>query len=465
MTFQQIFFDKKNFNNIRDNICTALNITNKDSIKKCSKLLLSEMESVYNTNKNDIDQTKPKHIVKFCDKLNKLCYQSTLNKFKTKMNNNYQESFNTNSQMYASVGESGKCIAADGSYINEFVNINELNIEKSVPDIENIKQSRDSEIALIYNQPQNINTNPPWNHFTNSKKQSSQQKLIKQYQLQITQMKQQMNQMQNEILTLNKLKTEQPSNTIDLQQLIHKIKNLPTIPPSIENNIQIIDPYKIVPKKKITFKDELIIEIDSNDYTTPEFSNNYIIDLTKFNIQNFTKLELLDCNFPFVFTANEDCNNFKINNNDIELDNISYTLTEIINLINDGLHLNDFNIIIKESNNKIIFESNSLFSLDFSNSKLGLYFGFTESNYNNKTSYTSEKTHCFLKNTIYLFIDNISKTNSISISNNKILNQLPTKITSNLQQLIVKLCMSNKLDDNNLINFIDSHKLKFLIHL
>jgi len=40
MTFQQIFFDKKNFNNIRDNICTALNITNKDSIKKCSKLLL-----------------------------------------------------------------------------------------------------------------------------------------------------------------------------------------------------------------------------------------------------------------------------------------------------------------------------------------------------------------------------------------------------------------------------------------
>ena len=30
--------------------------------------------------------------------------------------------------------------------------------------------------------------------------------------------------MQNEILTLNKLKTEQPSNTIDLQQLIHKIK-------------------------------------------------------------------------------------------------------------------------------------------------------------------------------------------------------------------------------------------------
>src|SRR3989344_2057075 len=299
MTFQQIFFDKKNFNNIRDNICTALNITNKDSIKKCSKLLLSEMESVYNTNKNDIDQTKPKHIVKFCDKLNKLCYQSTLNKFKTKMNNNYQESFNTNSQMYASVGESGKCIAADGSYINEFVNINELNIEKSVPDIENIKQSRYSEIALIYNQPQNINTNPPWNHFTNSKKQSSQQKknkqslqhsieqpiqqkiqqqpmqqpmqqpiqqkiqqqmqqnnleqnndilmmqqLIKQYQLQMTQM-------QNEILTLNKLKTEQPSNTIDLQQLIHKIKNLPTIPPSIENNIQIIDPYKIVPKKKI----------------------------------------------------------------------------------------------------------------------------------------------------------------------------------------------------------------------
>ena len=183
------------------------------------------------------------------------------------------------------------------------------------------------------------------------------------------------------------------------------------------------------------------ITIQSNAWTEPQFFNNYRVELDT-PLDNLIKItRICSSDFPLLKPdVDEKHNTFCIiyNNEElpIELDpRDDYTINDIINDSNGALK--EENIPIKMNINKkghVTVESteNKKFKMDLTTNSIGIYLGFREHKYANKTMYTSESPHMFLEQSYYMFIKEISPEKAIcEITPNGNVVQLITDIASN----------------------------------
>jgi hypothetical protein len=134
-------------------------------------------------------------------------------------------------------------------------------------------------------------------------------------------------------------------------------------------------------KKNVRFKSDLIVK--SNEYTDETDYNDYLVQLSP-SYKNVTKIELFDYDFPKELNYINSKNNiikFVVDNIEIELEAPpnSYSIDEIIELINSEINKKGINMMMDEEEHIIICSKDEsedcIFTVD--TSSLGRLLGFT----------------------------------------------------------------------------------------
>lgn len=241
-----------------------------------------------------------------------------------------------------------------------------------------------------------------------------------------------------------------------------------------KENLKQIKKTKIV---KNTEKENKEININCKDMTNdPEDYNDYMIDfedLFKSKLNNITNIKFNNIEIPKTNILNNDCNSLTISFNkesySFELDNDTYEITELLEILNDGLEELGWGISIKCKNNKIVFQQNDKenFIIECSEKSIAHKLGFKELKYENKYEYIAELNHAFYNDNIYIFIRNIDEKNPYAIIDNE--NNITYKKTdfepviSELENLIVQFKIKNN-NNYELINFDkQNHKYDLII--
>jgi hypothetical protein len=202
-----------------------------------------------------------------------------------------------------------------------------------------------------------------------------------------------------------------------LLSLLKKAKELqkPTKYESSEEEEKYFKPKKTT-KKSVKFVDleepkSKLISINAEEYTEPEYFNDYMVDLPK-NLKNIIGIEVLDYSFPKELCyINKDNNKLIIivNNEEkvIELEDGQYSINEITNGLQAAFDNEEMNISIDIDDNEHIVLSSMENEFSFKNDSLGNVLGFVEEEYSREKVYISENKHSLVSK-IYLYIENIS---------------------------------------------------------
>lgn len=133
--------------------------------------------------------------------------------------------------------------------------------------------------------------------------------------------------------------------------------------------------------------------LSSNSSSAFKNNGSYNSDI-RFNIPNFIKdndsilyttIKLSHAQIPYSFYIINNYNNyFRVNNNDIYIENGNYTGTTLINEINKQLISYDpqMNMYLNTVNGKIVLTSNSSFTVDMTKSRIYKILGFESGIYN-----------------------------------------------------------------------------------
>ena len=218
--------------------------------------------------------------------------------------------------------------------------------------------------------------------------------------------------------------------------------------------------------KKIVLSDPKELGYDKDSY------NNYMIEFEN-DLKNVKEIKLKNINISLSPILDNTCNTVKVCNNKmkiIEFTDGKYTADEIIELYNQQFESFDWNIIVSIDDNRFVFENTDgeTFSLDFTENSIGKHLGFDKENYDDESKYIAENVHAFNTSNIYLFVNNISKTDPFAIINEdcsfeqKIFNNE----TSRLPCLIIQFRKYKDSDmDKDLIEFDNTHEIEFEISM
>lgn len=222
-------------------------------------------------------------------------------------------------------------------------------------------------------------------------------------------------------------------------------------------------------KKKENIKK---ITIKSEEWTEPQFYNNYQV---KLDINNVKKIMIVgESEFPLLMPIIDKQHNiFCITYNDdilpIELDpRDDYTLTTIITEMNDALENENIPIKITANKNNTITVENTdekIFSLDLKENSIGPFFGFQNEKYTNTYKYTSENTHMFLEYSYFMFINELSDNAICEITPDGKVIQLTQNIDNkNVETLTIQYRNKNNIN-SKLIEFYETpHEVSFDIY-
>jgi hypothetical protein len=235
----------------------------------------------------------------------------------------------------------------------------------------------------------------------------------------------------------------------------------------IDNNNNSDDSKQILKTKK-----SKIISINAEEYTDPEYFNDYMVDLPE-NLKNIIGIEVLDYSFPKELCHINDINN---NNNKlvilvnqeekvIELEDGQYSIDEITDGLQAAFDTEEMNISIDIDDNEHIVLSSMENEFSFKNDSLGKVLGFTEEEYSGEKVYISENKHTLVSK-IYLYIDNISNNEPFGIIDLKSRKVTPlskkfNKPISEIKEMILKFKRRLTTEDD-LIDFYNKpHKMTF----
>ncbi|VBB17978.1 hypothetical protein YASMINEVIRUS_441 [Yasminevirus sp. GU-2018] len=174
------------------------------------------------------------------------------------------------------------------------------------------------------------------------------------------------------------------------------------------------DTDKNASKKRITIK--------SDDWTEPQFFNNYKVDLDV-PLNGLIKIAgVTSSEFPLLKPDVDESHNtfciiYKKEALPIELEpRDDYTLTGIIRETNEALEGEEIPIKMRvDKKGYVTVEStkNEKFDIDLTENSIGPYLGFQEQKYSGKTKYTSECPHMFVEQSYYMFIREISPEKAV----------------------------------------------------
>ena len=222
---------------------------------------------------------------------------------------------------------------------------------------------------------------------------------------------------------------------------------------------------------KVESKKSKLISINAEEYTDPEYFNDYLIELPE-EIKNIVGIEVLDYSFPSDLSyINKNNNQLVINFNNeekvIELENGNYSINEIVEGLQNAFEADEMNINIDIDDNEHIVLSSTDTEFSFKNNdrSLAKLLGFTEKSYNGERVYISENKH-MLVSKIYLYIDNISNNEPfgvIDLQSNKThpLTKRFVKPIGQIKEMILKF-KRRRTNEDDLIEFNRKpHRLTF----
>ncbi len=202
----------------------------------------------------------------------------------------------------------------------------------------------------------------------------------------------------------------------DLQSIINELKELKKTSKSVsfeEDKEEKVDNKKKQKKEKEN-KSNNSFELNSQDYTEPEYYNDYMVELPS-DIRRFNTIEILDYNLPKTYKPIDDdsCKLFFLKNNqelEIELPTGVYSIDDIIEGIQNTFDNEDINLKIIKIEDYITIKSTDdhKFIMECSDD-FGKLLGFRQDKYENSNEYTSEEKHNIIT-TLYLYIKNLDTT-------------------------------------------------------
>lgn len=489
MKFNDIL--NQNIEILKTKLVNSLKISKLDDINLCKTLLYNELHKNYSFNKQKFLTNNSESNSKLINTINSQVFNSVKNILNEKLTDKFKTI--TSAPNSSSLGF---------SYINNNNNnksliysTNEMTRDKTVDQSKIIEQfidKRKLEDKDIFNTIQNpIKINPDLDKSFSTKsdigkieplktsiknKNSKSKKPIDKTLLNMN-TKTQLNTPNSSQLNDNE-NTELQNNLNIMQQKYNELKNeYDTIITGnmIQNkkkrSTTLISPYIFAELNEIDMEEYLkdlnlehvlntisnnnnnkLLVIDSTKYCNTYNNNNYIIDISKMNYKNMSRIEILSFEIQKNITISEKLFNnlIKITINDnqynIKFEDNIYSIEEIINFLNTEL---DKKINIGIINHKLTFDSDTNFTLEFSN-VLSKILGFTNNIYSNTTHYEAENV-CVFNTDLYLFINNY-QPKKINTYDNIILINEPE-----LKELNIKIGFS--LNNLDLINGFYPHKL------
>jgi hypothetical protein len=258
---------------------------------------------------------------------------------------------------------------------------------------------------------------------------------------------------------LHKTKNE----SSDEEEAVQKPKN------QVKKNVKFVDKELADEKPVSKSKKSKLISINAEEYTEPEYFNDYMVDLPE-NLKNIIGIEVLDYSFPkeLCFITNNNNKLVIIIDNEekvIELEDGQYSIDEITEGLQAAFDNEDMKINIDIDDNEHIVLSSLENEFGFKNDSLGKVLGFTEEEYSREKVYISENKHSLVSK-IYLYIDNISNNEPfgmIDLKSRKVtpLSKKFIKPISEIKEMILKFKRRPTKEDD-LINFYNKpHKMTF----
>jgi len=223
--------------------------------------------------------------------------------------------------------------------------------------------------------------------------------------------------------------------------------------------------------------ENMTLTIKSANQTEPEFYNDYQIDLDK-EIENIKRIKIKgETDFPILRPIIDEGHNkivIELGGEKIPIElepDDGYTLNEIIDGINANLKEMNIEITVRiDEENHIIIENTDGkdFKIDLNDNSMGIYLGFTNDTYINKTTYRSENPHMFLETSYYMFINEIASEEPIcEITPNGEVKQLVMDVNRINKDPIKKLTIQYKYDktkNSDLVEFYgEPHEISFEI--
>ena len=226
-------------------------------------------------------------------------------------------------------------------------------------------------------------------------------------------------------------------------------------------------------------KREKTFEIDSSDICDVECSNDYFIELDP--ISNVTSVELLNLDFPYkkscthlsysIVTKNksdtdEDTIEDTIENKEIDLPNGFYTITRLIDYLQENL--SDITFTVTE-NNKIIVklvEEDKTLTINNSENSIWRSFGFIEDTYEGNVEYYSEDKHKFMESDIVKLYSRLYETEDLLAEIN-LTDQSYTPKDIHFKKPITaeEIVFKFRINDNDLYQFTDTgHTMKLKLN-
>ena len=258
---------------------------------------------------------------------------------------------------------------------------------------------------------------------------------------------------------------------------VSKNKNQGKVTISLDDNSQTIDdssdesdiildktPEPSKPNTDIITKDSGIKEIPSvtftvkaDEVTEPIYYNDYMVELPK-KVTNVSSIEIskykfADYNISIDESNNECTFSMKGEEKTIQLDEGKYDIAQIIETIQNTFDEENTDLYLKiepESDKVIIHNKNSTkFELINDDKSILRVFGFTKNVYKGNSTYKGEEAHK-LNNTVYMYIQNISKDEPFAIihlgKNNTIKKQFDKPIPE-LTELIITFKRMKTMND------------------
>jgi hypothetical protein len=169
------------------------------------------------------------------------------------------------------------------------------------------------------------------------------------------------------------------------------------------------------------------ITIHSNEHARPEFYNDYIVKL-KESVKHVNTILLENYKFPFQnYNINEQYNQFVVRIHDedhcSELNYGDYTLTELLDTIQEGLRQIDSDLEIKLTNRRveISHKNKKPFELKALDQSIYKILGFTQPNYKGEFKYVAEiEPNLDYTKTLLIFIKEFNEVDPFIIEQNNL---------------------------------------------
>jgi hypothetical protein len=208
-------------------------------------------------------------------------------------------------------------------------------------------------------------------------------------------------------------------NEIEKKKKLKSLKIVEESYDSDSDHSEIINEMEI---DQVSKKSDNIIVIKSENYTEPEFYNDYMVEFKK-PIKKISKINIIDCAFPEFntkVTIDDESNQFIFvigdEEKDIGLADGDYDMIEVLESIQDAIYdENDITLSITETDHVCIEnKKNEIFEIYNTHGvSITRKMGFTKNFYRGKTKYTSDEPVSNNKE-LYLFINNISPIDAIA---------------------------------------------------